>query len=129
MSEVMPVFTPGHDVSFAYAADAMSGSPLKLGDADYSVTPATAATDLVIGQAEQDVTSGQLAHVGLTVGHGIRRYTTDAVIPVGAFVAPAGDGKVATATSAPAIGLVVKASTDTDHEVHVLVGVPYTTGA
>ena len=125
MTEVMPVFEPGRNVTFTYEAAATAGAPLKLGTGDYSVVPATAATDLVVGQAEQDVTEGRKAHVGLTVGNGIRRFTADGPIPVGAFVAPDG-ATVTTASAAPVLGVVVKASTSEDTEVHVLVGVPFT---
>jgi len=127
-TEVLPVFEPGRNVTFTYEEAATAGAPLKLGTGDYTVVPATATTDLVVGQSEHDVLQGRKALVGLTVGNGIRRFATTEAIPVGAFVAPAGDGTVDTATGAPVIGVVVKASTPDDLTVHVLVGVPYLEG-
>ncbi|MDR0285763.1 MAG: hypothetical protein LBI33_12885 [Propionibacteriaceae bacterium] len=127
-TEVTPVFEPGRTITFTFEAAATAGASLKLGAADYSVVPATTVTDLVIGQAEHDVSEGRRAAVGMTTGHGVRRYQTTTPIPVGTFVGPAGGGTVTPVTTGPAIGVVVKASTTTDPTVHVLVGVPFTEG-
>ena len=121
------IFEPGRNVTFTYEAAATAGSPLKLGAGDYTVTPATAATDLVIGQADQDVAAGAVAHAAI-IGDGIREFATDAVIAVGAFVAPAAGGKVVAATKVPTIGVVVKASTSTEKTVHVIMSVPIPSG-
>lgn len=96
MADYLPLFRPGHTVTFNVSADVTGGQPVEVGDADWSVQPAAAGSTTVVGVAGHDAAVGDKLTV--EVGKVIHEFVASGAVARGAKLAAAADGKVATAT-------------------------------
>ena len=107
MSEYLPRFTPGQNVTHTAAADLVGGQLVEI-TADRTVGPAAAGSLKVAGVVGNDCKAGGEVVVYMIPGH-VHWVEAAAVVAAGDQIEAAADGKVTAGTTAP-IGIALKAA-------------------
>jgi hypothetical protein len=116
MADHIHLFKPGAAVTCAASADVTGGRLVEI-SGDREVQHAAAASAKVFGTAARDVKSGDDV---LVLRGGIQELVASAAITVGARVAAAADGKVATVgADEPSVGLAVTAAAAADDLIQI----------
>ncbi len=111
MSDYVPKFNPGQDITSTTSAAVVGGELLAVSGTG-TVAKTSAASASVVGVAKFDAASG--AKVGISTG-GVQILTASGGIAAGALVVSAADGKAATIganTFDKLIGLALTTATD-----------------
>lgn len=106
----LPLFRPGQTVTFAVTDAVKAGDFVGPGGADWSVKPAVASSDVVIGQAGHDAEIGD--KVTVEVGKPIHEATAAGAITRGTRIKVAGASTVATYDTGTVHGIALASAAD-----------------